>query len=445
MRNIPPSLLTMLSLLLPCSAFSLPNENKEETTTDQQQAAPADKPKAKEASSKKTALSKFEPFTGKITKNKVRMRLQPGYDGQVLREFTRNDLVIVLGETDDFYAIQPPADMRAYVFRTYVLDNVVEGSRVNVRLKPDLDAPVVAQLNSGDRVEGTVNPSNNKWMEIKLPEATRFYIAKEYIEKAGDAGMMARQEKRREEVYHLLNTTEAMSKNEMQKPFDQINIDAVKANYQHIILDYTDFPEAGEKAKDSLAALQDAYTAKKVAYLEAQAKNSSIVLEAKTKQLNDELQAHKNKLATLEQRLEKERQIAATAIAVPAPAAMAAAAPVRKPTQLPINMSIWLPIEENLFANWTQQTHNSNPNAFYEEQRQNSFVLRGIIDPYNRPVKNKPGDYMLINSASKLPIAFLYSTQVNLQDFIGHEVTIRVAPRSNNNYAFPAYFVLSIE
>ncbi|CUI17481.1 SH3 domain-containing protein [Candidatus Protochlamydia naegleriophila] len=429
MRKAPPSLLTVLSLLLPLS--SLTAEGKAEAPAIHS-TSPAEKvaPKA----------SSYDAFTGKITKNKVRLRLQPAYDGHVLREFQRNDMVVVLGETEDFYAIQPPADAKGYVFRTYILDNIVEGTRVNVRLKPDLDAPVIAQLNSGDHVEGVISPSNNKWLEIKIPSSTRYYIAKEYIEKIGDAGLMARQEKRKEDVYSLLSNTESISRLEMAKPFDQINLDGVKSNYQHIIHDYTDFPEAAAKAKELLASLQDAYIAKKLVFLESQAQRSSTVLEAKNKQLVEELHAHKTKLATLEQKIEKDKKETTVTNSTPA-----LVQPVKKPTQLPVNMSIWLPAEERLFAEWVEQTGKNNPNMFYEEQMKNAFILKGIVDPYTRPVKNKPGDYMLINSSSKLPIAFLYSTQVNLQDFIGHEVSIRVAPRPNNNYAFPAYFVLSLE
>jgi hypothetical protein len=434
MRKFSPSLLT-LSFFLSCSPWL--QAEIEANSTPSKSEAPSLNQAAKSDFQATVSAEKFQPFTGKITKNRVRMRVQPAYDGSVLRELNRNDLVVVLGETEDFYAIQPPSDFRAYVFRTYVLDDVVEGSRVNVRLKPDLEAPVVAQLNSGDRVEGGVYTNNNKWLEIKLPENVRFYIAKEYVEKAGDAGLKARLDKKRDEGYQLLNTTEAMSKTEMQKPFEQINIEGIKNNYQRIMQGYPEFPELGVKAKDAMAALQEAYTTKKLAYLEQQSRLSSSTIEA-NKKLAAELQAQKNKVSHLEQQIEQTRQLAIAA----QPIVVASSG---KPVQLPINMSAWLPVEENLFNIWSQQTGKRNPQDFYDEQKQQSFVLKGIIDPYNRPIKNKPGDYMLLSAGSKLPIAFLYSTHINLQDYIGHEVAIVVSPRPNNNFAFPAYFVLSVE
>lgn len=429
MRNVSPSLLAF-SLFLSCSTSCLiaETEIKEKSSPqkieNQKRPAPA-------------VIPKFDSFTGKITKNRVRLRLQPNYEGPVLREMNPGEYIVVLGETDDFYAIQPPTDFRAYVFRTYILDNVVEADRVNVRLKPDRDATIVTQLKAGDRVESAPAAANNKWLEVKLPNSTRFYIAKEYVDKVGDVTFKDRLDKKREAAYSLLNTTDAMSQAEVQKPFDQMGITGIKANYQHIIDDYTDFPEVIAKAKESLASIQEVYNSKKLSYLEEQSRHASTTSEI-NKKLNTELQAQKSKVNYLEQQIEQGRQTIAQPIGETPYG-------TRKPTQLPINMSIWLPVEERLFNAWAQQTGHYNPSDFYNEQKQQAFILKGLVDPYNRAVKNKPGDYMLLNSVSKLPVAFLYSTHINLQDYVGHEVTILVTPRDNYNFAFPAYFVLTVE
>lgn len=375
-----------------------------------------------------------EPFTGRITKNKVRVRLQPSFDAHVLRELNRDDLIVVKGESNDFYAIQPPKGIKAYIFRTFVLDNTIEGSHVNVRLKPDLEAPVVAQLNSGDHVTGTVNTANNKWLEIDLPDPVLFYISKDYVEKIGDAGLMARLDKRREEARELLNTTHAAAAAELQKSFDQIQLDPIVYNYQQLIAEHQDFPEFSNNAKQALQQLQEAYTNKKIAYLESQTTQSSHVMENQTHQLNHELQAHKARIAYLEQKIQKEQP--APFNDVPSPKTL---------SDYPVNMSAWFPTEEALFAVWSKQAGSSSMENFYREQMEKGFTVKGVVEPYNRPVKNKPGDYMIVSSSNQLPIAFLYSTRINLQDYVGREVSVLVSPRSNNHYAFPAYFVLSIE
>jgi len=384
---------------------------------------------------KTTPKARFEAFTGKVAKNKVRLRLHPTYDGQVVKEIEPGDLFVVVGENEDFYAVKPPSEFRAYVFRTFVLDDVIEGSRVNIRLKPDLDAPVIAQFNSGDKVEGTIDPEHPKWLEIGMPEATSFYIAKEYIEKIGDANYLAVQEKRAHEAELLLSTNESLAEKELQKPFEQINIEPIKASYERLIANYSDFPESVFKAKNDLATLQENYTNKKVSYLESQTRYAAAKIND-ANQLNRELQAQKTKIANLEQQLEQNRSNSNYPTEE---------LTFTKPQTLPIQMSLWMPQEEGLFNAWSYQTGNSDRDYFYQEQKQHALQLRGIIEPYSRTVKNKPGDYMLINPVSKLPIAYLYSTQVNLQDFVGHEVNLQASPRPNNHFAYPAYYVLFVE
>ena len=98
----------------------------------------------------------FKSFTGKLIANKVRIRAKPDLDSPIIRQMNKNDLLLVVGESNDFYAIEPLKDTKAYVFRSYVLDNVVEANRVNVRLEPHIDAPIIGQLQIGNRVDGYV-------------------------------------------------------------------------------------------------------------------------------------------------------------------------------------------------------------------------------------------------------------------------------------------------
>src|SRR6185436_8172560 len=103
----------------------------------------------------------FSPFTGKVKGKKVRLRANADLESRVVKELNRSDLLVVTGEKGDFYSVEPPPGSKAYVFRSFVLDGVVEGNRVNVRLEPSLDAPVIAHLNSGDPIKGVLSALNN--------------------------------------------------------------------------------------------------------------------------------------------------------------------------------------------------------------------------------------------------------------------------------------------
>lgn len=356
----------------------------------------------------------FKPFTGKITRNKVRMRLKPSLDAPILKELCHEDMVIVIGESDEFYAVKPPPEMKAYVFRTFVLDNVVEGNRVNVRLDPDTEAPVIAQLNAGDHVQGAVSPLNSKWLEIDPPDSTKFFVCKEYVSNIGDPSLLSTLTKRREDVNTLLETAIEQSAAELQKPYEEIHLEHAVAALNKVISQYSDFPTQVSQAKEQLSTIQEAFLQKKLAYLENK---------------NQHLEQEKN---TLQQFPAMTVQYQAVKEEVPAK------------TENPESSS-WASVEKTFYEEWMARHSGASLEDYYAQQQKNALHLTGIIEPYVRSVRNKPGDYILVSKTSKLPVAYLYSTRVDLNTKSGQEVTIAALPRPNHDFAFPAYFVLSVE
>jgi len=403
----------LFALVLSCSATGYSEEPaqeesevvviEEEQTPEPVATDPTPAPEPVVQASPKT--QSISAFTGKILRNKVRMRLQPSLDGFIVREFNTGDLVLVVGEAGDFYAVEPPADLKAYIFRTYVLDGVIEGNRVNVRLEPDLSAPVIAQLNSGDPVKGTISGTDKKWVEITPPSSTRFYIAKEFVDKAGDATILSKLKKRHEEVLAILDNARQTSQIELQKPFEQIRLEIITQKLNDLISKYADFPQESAKAKELLNNIQSAYLNKKVAHMESEVQSAS-----RSKEVAQEATTN-----------------------------------VQGPPAITSKMASWLPHEQFLYDRWIAQSGKGTWEEFYQVQEQNGTTLRGIIEPYTRAVKNKPGDFVLIHPKTHLPIAYLYSTQVNLQERIGQELSVRSVPRDNQSFAYPAYFVLSVE
>jgi len=55
----------------------------------------------------------------------------------------------------------------------------------------------------------------------------------------------------------------------------------------------------------------------------------------------------------------------------------------------------------------------------------------------------KPGNFIVRDR--DMPKAYLYSTMVDLQNYVGKYVTLTLVKRPNNNFAFPAYFVFEVE
>lgn len=364
-------------------------------------------------------------FTGRVRGNKVRLRTQPTLDGSVVREIVGGEMFVVNGQENDFYAVVPPKETKGYIFRTFVLEGTVEGERVNVRLYPDTEAPIVARLNSGDHVNAVVSSVNNKWLEIDLPKTAHFYIAKEFVENIGPADLLVQLEARKHEASSELAQTFAHAREELLKPFDDIHIDEINQKFDHLTKCFSDFPEIVEKAREANRVIEETFVQKKIAFLESKADRVTATNDIDPTQLKKLIHMGKALKSAVE------------------PAATPLATEPKSPAEVTDKMLIWKPIEDSLFNAWASIHDGQSEHEFYEEEEMNATVLTGIVEPYNRPVKNRPGDFLL--RAESLPVAFLYSTHVNLQDCIGKKVTLVVTPRPNNNFAFPAYFVLSVE
>lgn len=344
-----------------------------------------------------------KPFTGKVKAKKLHMRAGASLESTVVKDLGRGELVSIVGEKGDFYAVEAPNGFKAYVFRSYILDNVVEGNKVNVRLKPTVDSPVLTHLNSGDRVSGTVCSTNNKWMEIALPSHVNFYVAKQYVENVGSPDIKAKYDARRRVAEETLESAQYLGKVEFEKGFPEIDFEKVTHNYQTVINDYAEFAELATVAKEELSALQERYIEKRLAYAETKPN------------------------ALEEDTLSVQGASSASALF----------------TAITDKMKLWEPIEESLYLSWSSINESRTLDEYYADQKLAATPITGILEPYTAPVKCKPGDFIIRDK--DLPVAYVYSTQINLQSLIGKKVTLMGAPRPNNNFAFPAYFVLSAE
>jgi hypothetical protein len=382
-------------------------------------------------------------FTGKITKNKVRMRLQPNLDGYIVKELNPNDLVLVLGQNEEFYAVQPPADTKAYIYRTFVLDGVVEGSHVNVRLEPDLGSPIIVQLNSGAIVAGKSIPDNKKWLEIAPPTTARFYVAKEFVEKAGDPSMY---NKYAQEVAAFANRDTSIAYEASIAAAPPTTPATPPRQAPNPAAPYTTKSNSGYPTQ-SQPLPSTSYNSTQQ-YVPKQTITPTQTIEpTPVTNPNQSTITIPNPTTNPPQPLNPIQQQLN-----PQPTSQSTSQQQTTSTQdvnkvsMTSKMAQWQDSEQDLYESWIALNDSSKSiKDFYKAESENAITLQGILEPYNRSVKNKPGDYVLVSTANHLPIAYLYSTQVNLQDSVGHEVVIGAIPRDNHNFAYPAYFVISVE
>lgn len=342
----------------------------------------------------------FKAFTGKVKGKKVRLRLQPDIESPIAKELNKGEFLSIVGEAEDFWITEAPSHLKSYVFRSFVLDNQIEGTRVNIRLQPNLESPVVTHLNSGDAVNGTICASNNKWFEIPTPDTARFFVAKDFVENFGAPEVKAHYENRLKLAKQQIETATYFAESEMQKAYPNVDFDKMNNSFLVVIQEYTEFPELVEQAQNSLAMAQEQFLDKRISYLENKASEDE-------------------------------------ALAAQAKKALAAE------HSFTDKMKVWEPVEETLYLNWFNTNDSGNMDEYYEDQRLTATRISGILESYQAPVKCKPGDYII--RQNDMPVGYVYSTMVNLQSLVGKKVTLVGAPRPNNNFAFPAYFILSTD
>lgn len=388
-----PSVLCLGSVVAEEMPIQPEASQQDESTPPQTQAQ--DQPKILR---KNVSISALEPFTGSVSGARVRMRLQPTLDSVVLKECSPHDLVQVVGEVDDFYAILPESNQKAYIFRTYVLDGAVEGSNVNIRLKPDTSSPVIVQAQQGDKISGRACKDNPKWLEIEMPAAVRFYVAKEFVTKEGPLSLFADRTQQRKELLAKIQSLDVAIKVEFAKLFNDIDPSRIKKELEAIQEEAkTSMTDISKKASWLLHRIEQEYLRAKVA------------LQSET---------------------------------LPVTTPITEAPKVEQPAPKTPSISFSLKEQEqNYIQSKIDAKEINSAEELYTLEQKNPVLLKGKIIPFERTVKMKPGDFVLIHPVTKVPVAYLYSTQVDLGSLVGTMVAIEAGGRPNHDFALPAYFV----
>jgi hypothetical protein len=343
-----------------------------------------------------TVNKEISPFTGKITGDKVRLRLAPTLDGSILSELNKDDLVVVTGEIDEFYTVKPFPSTKAYIYRAYVLDDVVEANNVNIRLEPNNHSPILSQLNQGDRVSGMLCPNNNKWLEIYPPESVRFYVSKTYVTNAGDETLFQKTEEKRQKLKCKLSSIQESLQKEMKKPFAGIQIVPMVDELKAIATESQDLRDLAKEAETMIQTAQEQY-----------------------------ISLSQNKAVSQKEKREEGEQVA-----------FSEQANFYRFASFALEKQ-----ERNLVEQAIVNGDVSSQEEFYLRECNNAEEMTGQLIPYERTSSTRPGDFMLVDIKTKVPVAYLYSITIDLKEFIGRNITVVVSFRPNHHYALPAFFV----
>ncbi len=129
----------------------------------------------------------FSPFIGKVKTDNVNVRLGANINFITITQLNTNDQVKVVDELYDWYKIELPNKITAYVSTKYVTvlpDNElaqVNADNLNVRINADIDSAILGQLDKGTLIK--IKAVKNNFFEIDSQGLIFGWINKMFIEK----------------------------------------------------------------------------------------------------------------------------------------------------------------------------------------------------------------------------------------------------------------------
>ncbi len=124
------------------------------------------------------------PFDGEINANMINVRADSTIGSDVICSINRGEPVSVIGQLYDWYKIRIPKGCPAYIHKSLVApldDKTVKvlKNRVNIRLRPEEQSPIIGKANADEIV--TVTGSAGDWFKIE-PIASSFgWVNKKFV------------------------------------------------------------------------------------------------------------------------------------------------------------------------------------------------------------------------------------------------------------------------
>lgn len=349
-------------------------------------------------------------FTGKVQVHCAPLRSAPQADSITVAEVERATLLRVFGKSGDFYQVAPPEGLKAYIASRFVSGESIVGQHVNVRSRPNTESAILGQVNSGDRIKAESLLKAPDWVEIPFPESRKLFIRADLIAKiAGDASFEEYQHQR-SDILRALNeaqtlNAEALSQLQDDRP-TQISWNTVRAAFEKAQNLASKSPAFSELEVSSKQQLQEAFLKYQATF-------------AATEQLRK---------AQTEPTIPQDTKDQTKTDATP---------------QLS-ESNAWTQIEEQQLKDWLNEHPEKDRDHYALMQEDQAQILEGKLIPFTRPdLRQKPGDFILMSQ--DLPIAYLYSSTIDLQQLNEKTLKLKAVKRDDLGFALPAYCVLTIE
>lgn len=116
----------------------------------------------------------------KVTGDRVSLRAKPDINSELLDRAMRGEELVLLGETNEWVAVQAPDSLDFWVSGEYVQNGIVVPAKLNIRSGPSQNYSVVYVANQGEPV--ALRGEFNDWIKIAPPTGSRVWISEKYVE-----------------------------------------------------------------------------------------------------------------------------------------------------------------------------------------------------------------------------------------------------------------------
>ncbi|MBF0245669.1 MAG: SH3 domain-containing protein [Planctomycetes bacterium] len=144
----------------------------------------------------------------------LNLRLKPDMSAPAIGKLGNNDKVIIIGKDKDFYQLQYPGQMGAWIAGWLLLENGkgdkdrVAREDVNVRSGPSMRHAIVSKLAKGQQVE-ILGRNENRWVRIALPDTVPVWAADRFIVVGEPLAIIKEREQKFQEVRTLFVKSES--------------------------------------------------------------------------------------------------------------------------------------------------------------------------------------------------------------------------------------------
>lgn len=136
-----------------------------------------------------------------ITGSRVNVRVRPQLNSEIVAQVSRDEIVEVLEEGEEWTKIMAPKHSRCWVHSDYVTKGRINTDSVNLRCGAGMAFPVVCKLYEGTPV--ALVEVSGKWTRIEPPVEFGVWINSKYIDYV-DTKKKKQQEKKRKQEKRII-------------------------------------------------------------------------------------------------------------------------------------------------------------------------------------------------------------------------------------------------